>query len=321
MGQTKIFNDLNDINTKINYINLEVTEENNKSSQFINFFKSRILNLTSKMPENFAPFINGYYMIFMVNGPWFNKIISLNQNKSEITTEMSEISSSYKYHSGTGSFSSNEFANTTIPMLATDIDLPEPTKEYINVSMRSQSINAYQRELIVPDFSIQYIENDNLDVIRYHEVWHKTIELYRRGYIESDDNRNVDDIFYDVPYSNSLYVLLLSPSYDVRGIFYLPGIKPVNLPIKQLLGNRNSPKITTYNFSYKGTSMFYKFYNSNDAFLKEFNENTDSSKLAFKFKQDVVNNSKSDENKESNKLNNKTETTLNSDVNVLGHLA
>jgi hypothetical protein len=144
----------------------------------------------------------------------------------------------------------------------------------------------------MPDFNISYIENSDMYIIRYHELWHKAIELYRRGKIQMSLNDFISTkskYFYQVPYANGIFVLIFDISYQVRGLIYLVGVKPVSMPLKQVVGNRSGSKMTVYNIQYKLSNMYYKFFKD----TKDFNKYLDQSDkyvLANLFKKNLLNN-------------------------------
>ena len=281
---------------KINEMNKNVADLNIKSFKFgnaydnvktdlKNFLVEKINDLTMNYGLSYNPFVNGKYMIFMVDGPWFNNAI--NSNNASIKDFISDVSFFNKYKSTSTRLKYQNF-------LATDVEVPEPSKEYINISARSQTISHYQREIILPDFSISYLENNDLYVIRYHELWHKTIELYRRGKIKIDVSElynEKSDYFYHVPYANSVFVLIFDIKYNVRGLIYLVGVKPVSFPLKQVIGNRSGSKMSVYNIQYRLTNMYYKFFNNTMEFNKYLEDKTNV--LALLFSQNLLNSSSS----------------------------
>jgi len=49
------------------------------------------------------------------------------------------------------------------------------------------------------------------------------------------------------------------------------GVKPVNHPLKDFIGNRSNSKITVYNIQYKTTNMYYSFFKNTKEFLEAYN--------------------------------------------------
>ena len=272
---------------------LKSTETNTNDTAIINALNKVIQYSGVDLGQVISPYINGYYLIFMQTGDWGFNIAVIEEDQLSVTNFDGFFkarviqSADKKFENAQLNNSIKSFGNLTFPLLATDIDLPEPSKEYTNVSSRSQSITAYHKEILLPDFTISYIENQNLDVIRYHELWHKTIELYRRGLaITYDEIKRDTDIlksyFYSVPYVNNIWVLTLDVQFNIKALISLIGVKPVSMPLKSFLGNRSAPKMTVYNISYKASTMFYQFYKDTEDFIKKASDPNNI--LSFEFK-------------------------------------
>ena len=274
----------NDLELKINNIENNFLDKNTNNSHrsLKKLLISTINNLTYNYGLSINPFISGKYVIYNINGPWFNTFVKAKYNDIGIISDKSFF---IKNKFNTQSSTSKMFS-----LLATDIDIPEPNKEYINVSSRTQTLTHYQRETILPDFSISYVEDNSMFVVRYHEAWHKMIELYRRGKFKigvDSMTSSSSPYFYQVPYSNGMFVLIFDTEYQVRGLIYLVGIRPVTMPLKQVIGNRSSSKMTVYNISYKLTNMYYKFFSNNTEFF-DYISNNNNNILATIFKTQVL---------------------------------
>ena len=225
-----------------------------------------IQNLIIDYGNNLHPHINGYYLIFMQNGSWAK-------------TEHSTLQAHLSYSSLKALFKSADsnkinfatFEKIIMPMVATDIDLPEFTKEYNQVSSRNPGITSYTKDIHISDFNISYVEHGNSMIIKYYEYWHKIIELYKKGLIKHEPGSTpISKYFYEVPYLNNIWVLNLNINLDLTSLFLLPGVKPISLPLKQYLGNRSQTKLTTYNIQHKLTNkVLFKFY---DGFKKFEND-------------------------------------------------
>lgn len=257
------------------------------------------VTLGYKHDANFAPHINGFYMIFMVHGPWYESYKSYvqgtnfgNQNGGVFSSTneigISELPDGKKFREDMGELTL-ENPNSYLNMLATDIDIPDITEEYTAVSSRLRNSFVPAREYFVSDFSISYIENINLDVMRYHEAWHKYMNLIRRGEVQvynSNDNeceRRSNGYFLDMPFSNAVWVAVFRPfTTEIQLIVKLIGVMPVTMPLKQVIGNRSASKMTVLNLSYKAADIFYKFYNSTSEFI------ADEGLLAKSFRTEVM---------------------------------
>lgn len=255
----------------------QYSETENVKNILFNWHK----NITTGMRyTKFSPHINGFYMVFMQHGTWFDHYLQIiSANDAELLTL-----------SGPSKYSSGDDFRKTYPMLATDIDLPDLTKEYINVSSRLRNSFVAARDYFVSDFSVSYIENMNLDMMRYHEAWHKYISLMKSGSLPVDSNLSNcatqplnSSYFIDVPYANAIWVAVFKPfTTDIQLLIKVVGVMPVNMPIKQLIGNRSASKMTVLNMTYKAADMFYKFYDGTEQVYN------DSGVLATSFKKEIL---------------------------------
>ena len=162
----------------------------------------------------------------------------------------------------------------------------EVTKEYTAISTRQKNSFINTRNYAGSDFTMSWVEDSDLDCSTYHDAWHKSMDLIRDGEIIIDYQMTKDKYTVDIPYSNSVYVLLFDQgSYNLRGIFLLLGVMPINFNTKNLIGDRGSPKISTQNIQYKFMDFHYKFYKNWEEFNKDVNtKNT----LAWNFNNGVL---------------------------------
>ena len=251
-----------------------ITEElfsSEKNNIFLNKLRILYRQLTIDLGKDWHPYINGRYMIFMQHGTWINQISEVPEDK--------RIFSEYTYR-----LFANNFSRDIFTRLATDIDLPQLNNEYLTLSTRNQGITYFHRQTLLPDFTISYIENQkDLDIIQYHDLWFKMMELYRRGELRSSTIKsNKCKYFYEVPYLNAVWVIIFDIAFNIRGLIYLIGVKPVNHPLRDFLGNRSNSKITVYNIQYKTTNMYYSFFKNTKDFLEAYNSS--NSLLLSRFK-------------------------------------
>jgi len=251
-----------------------ITEElfsSEKNNIFLNKLRVLYRQLTIDLGKDWHPYVNGRYMIFMQHGTWINHISEVPEDK--------RIFSEYTYK-----LFANNFSRDIFTRLATDIDLPQLNNEYLTLSTRNQGITYFHRQTLLPDFTISYIENQkDLDIIQYHDLWFKMMELYRRGELRSSTIKsNKCKYFYEVPYLNAVWVIIFDIAFNIRGLIYLIGVKPVNHPLRDFLGNRSNSKITVYNIQYKTTNMYYSFFKNTKDFLEAYNSS--SSLLLSRFK-------------------------------------
>ena len=122
--------------------------------------------------------------------------------------------------------------------------------------------------------------------MRYHESWHKFLNLIKRGEVDESlfecETKNESN-FLDMPYSNAVWVAIFKPfTTEIQALIKLVGVMPVSIPLKQIVGNRSASKMTVLNMSYKSADMFYKFYKDTADFIN------DDGLLAKSFKSEVL---------------------------------
>jgi len=211
----------------------------------------QILNDITLAYQVFNPHVNGYYYVDMVHGPWVDLYKSyITSPTDEIFTNASDSVSNFPKHLGS---------------VATDIDIPQLNIEYDTITGKSRNINYASRLNFTGDFNINYLDTYDLKLFRYHENWQRFIELYKRGSIKStlpqDTSNLLTSEFIDIDYFNAIYILIFDPfTVNVRGIIKIMGVSPINLPIKQILGDRSKGQLTTINQNYKSNDVIFEFY-------------------------------------------------------------
>ncbi len=223
--------------------------------------------------SDLAPHINGYYYIQMIHGTWADTVSEQAGSNTFDTT--------YKESNDMSVFGAEHFnrVSNEFGQLATDIDIPQLNIEYESVSGKSRNLSYASRLHYAGDFSINFIENYTNDIFRYHESWFKYIDALKKGYVKlmpnSNDNRDTDYLI-DIPYFNAVWVVIFAPmSTNIRGLIKIMGVSPINLPFKQIIGDRSKSSMTTINQSYKSNDMIYKFFDDeseyeDSPFFKEF---------------------------------------------------
>jgi hypothetical protein len=92
-----------------------------------------------------------------------------------------------------------------------------------------------------------------------------------------------DSVFLDMPFTNAIWVTVFEPfTTNIQLLIKLIGVMPVNIPLKQIIGNRSQSKMTVLNMQYKAADMFYKFYNGTEGLLN------DTGELASAYKREVL---------------------------------
>jgi hypothetical protein len=231
--------------------------------------------------SQFSPFINGNYAVFMEHGTWFKTL----QEYSKLSSTPSQVHDYISIMDTTKSkginisdtnIYGNKFENKLkFSQTITDIQLPEPNKEYMAISTRQKNSFVNTRDYVGSDFSINFLDDVNLSIFKYMEAWHKSIDLIREGLFFNGKTQSAIDYFnrlieedylIDNPYCNTIWVALLdSKGVDLRGIITLFGVMPMNMPFKNLIGDRGSPKATSYNLNFKFMDMQYTFVDGWDS--------------------------------------------------------
>jgi len=221
------------------------------------------------------PYVSGNYAVFMQHGLWFQW---LKENKAKFKNLTSDIT---RYISdldndkiGDSIFSENHLlfgdagkdkkflTPIRLSRQISDISLPEPNKEYIPISTRQKNSFVNTRNYAGSDFTMNWIENSSLDIIRYHEAWDKMITLIRDGKVYIPDKlAGASNYLIPNPYANNVYVAIFEPhTVKLKALITLFGVMPVNMPFKTLIGDRSSPKIANYSMNYKFMDLQYAFY-------------------------------------------------------------
>jgi len=211
-----------------------------------------------------AAHVSGYYYIQMVHGTWADHAASL--YKSAKTKDNVNYDKDYFNNNDTSKFTEDSFklVSNKFGQLATDIDIPQLNIEYESISGKSRNLSYASRLHYAGDFSINFIETYTNHIFRYHEAWFKYIDALKKGYVTLDIKKTKDtDYFIEMPYFNAVWVVIFAPfTTNIRGLVKIMGVSPINLPIKQVIGDRGKTSLTTLNQNYKSNDMVFKFFDS-----------------------------------------------------------
>ena len=214
--------------------------------------------------SDIAPHVNGYYYIQMVHGTWVNTVAR--------EDGVAKFDAEYNESNDMSSFDKEHFDRVAskFGQLATDIDIPQLNIEYESLSGKARNLSYASRIHYAGDFSINFIENYTNDIFRYHESWFKYIDALKKGYVNlgvADKNTDTES-FIDVPYFNAVWVVIFAPmSTHIRGLIKIMGVSPINLPFKQIIGDRSKSALTTINQNYKSNDMIYKFFDDETEYV------------------------------------------------------
>jgi len=221
--------------------------------------------------SDMTPHVNGYYYIQMVHGTWADHLSGMVSSK-DTTKDKVSFDDVYRADNDLSTFNSEHFERVSqnFGQLATDIDIPQLNIEYESLSGKSRNLSYASRIHYAGDFSINFLENYTNDIFRYHESWFKYIDALKKGYINlSVGSKNTDtETFIDVPYFNAVWIVIFAPmSTNIRGLVKIMGASPINLPFKQIIGDRSKSTLTTINQSYKSNDMIYKFFDEESEYI------------------------------------------------------
>ena len=213
-------------------------------------FAENVANQLINEPKfSWSPHIGGWYYVNMVPGTWKDDFLNDNSDISKYT----ELSNGGKDLMRT--------IQTQMGHLIKEID---PTKlgiDYETISGRTRNIHVPTKLMSSGDFSITYKENWNLDIFRYHEAWYNYIQAYRKGYIKTKTKPADDDFFIDIPYLNAVWIAIFKPrTFKLAGLVKIMGVSPLELPLKDIIGERSNHQLTTFSLSYKAVDTITKFY-------------------------------------------------------------
>jgi|GEM_PF-2862423 hypothetical protein len=169
----------------------------------------------------FSPDINGYTLIYMIP-----------PNLSGAGGESALINISQQF-----------------PFLALDFTPPETTvKTTEETSGSSISIPYSTGTSSGGQLSINYIEDSNLNVVNYHNTWVEYIKDVVYGEISPDKDYIESG---ELDYATSAYVIKFKP--DMKTLTYIgkaTGIFPMNVPSKEVIGNRQSNELSMVSCNY-----------------------------------------------------------------------
>ena len=84
-----------------------------------------------KHNEKFSPHVNGFYMIFMVHGTWYDKYKSYVSGVGSTGTTPTHSDNATGLSSAPAPWILGKNPKSYMNMMATDVDIPDITEEYI----------------------------------------------------------------------------------------------------------------------------------------------------------------------------------------------
>lgn len=243
----------------INYIQANVTTVfgNAGNAEYYRLAYDLGLKLLDK---KFNPHVNGFYYVSVEPGTWVD------------------------YQTKPGNYCDDHAAAFTdfrnnCSTYITDIDIPNLTMEYDTISGKARSVNYATKTSFASDFSLNIINDYDNYCLKYIDCHFKFISDFKKGSIKPEGSETyvtlTGDSFTDIPYFDAVWVAMFKPfTFQISGLIKILGVAPVNMPFKNVMGDRSKNEITSLNMNYKSTDMFYKLYGDNpngdlyDEFIK-----------------------------------------------------
>ena len=196
------------------------------------------------LDKDFSPHVNGFYYVSVDSGTWVSAAPSQNYSDDYL-----KALSDFKINCSS---------------YITDIDMPNLSLEFDTLSGKARSLNYATKMSYSSDFSLNIINDSNNYCIKYLDCQLQFISSYRKGTIEiADDNYTslTGPQFINIPYFDAVWVAIFKPfSFKIDCLIKILGVAPINMPFKQIIGDRAKSSLSSLNMNYKSTDMFYKFY-------------------------------------------------------------
>lgn len=240
--------------------------KSNTSSELINYIQSNISTVFGNagpseyyrlaydlglklLDKKFNPHINGFYYVSVEPGTW----VDYKNRPGNYCDDFSSAISDFKNNCST---------------YITDIDIPNLTLEYDAVSGKARSINYATKTSFASDFSLNIMNDYDSYCLKYIDSQFKFISDFKKGTIEPEQSSlyisQSGDNFTDIPYFDAIWVAIFKPfTFQISCLIKILGVAPVNMPFKNVMGDRAKNEITSLNMNYKSTDMFYKLYGDN----------------------------------------------------------
>jgi len=161
-----------------------------------------------------------------------------------------------------------DFSNS--PFLALDFTPPDYT---LKTSEESGGIQYGTGSSTGGQLSINFIEDSYLNVTLSHNIWVNYIVDVVKGEVSPDTKFiSNNDNFAELDYATSAYIVKFTPCMTkVTYVGKATGIFPINLPVKEILGNRQTNELGMVGMNY--VCAMYSSYTpgANDWVLDNFN--------------------------------------------------
>lgn len=241
-----------DLFTKLYANNIQALIKNESNDDYKSFVQNSINQIIIDPRKTWSPHVNGWYYVNMVHGSWAYDLMDTTKKYVEEYKEFSPD------------------PHLLIPRaiknmghLIKDIDPTQLNIEYETISGRVRNVQHATRIMSTSEFSLTFKENRELDNFRYHEFWFDYIEAYKKGFISSPSGEDsyTSNPFIKIPYLNAVWIVLFKPfSFELQGLIKIMGATPTGLPIKEVMGQRSGPQVTTYSINYKAVDTIMVMY-------------------------------------------------------------
>jgi hypothetical protein len=183
-----------------------------------------------QLTQAFNPDINGYSLCFMVPPP-FKALDAIEKYDQEFIDTFRKLT------------------------LFSSVDFNPPQRQIQSEKFAARSGGIpYATEMdISPQCSISYIDNYNLDIFNFHNIWFDFMHEMLLGYIEvPSEYLNPENFKYGgLDYAGAMFVMKYEPSMQkVRYLGKATGIYPQTLPNKEIIGTRSTNEIPIIPLTY-----------------------------------------------------------------------
>lgn len=228
---------------------MDIIKHDGDSHAHLDFFQEMLL-------KNFNPDINGYTLLFFVPPP-----LSGLKFTQHSPIDGSIISEGNKQQIEESLLTISKF----ITFAAVDFSTPQEQLNTERVSSRSGGIPYATEYSTSEQMSVSYLDDANLTIYNFHQVWIHYIWDLLEGKLAPDDqylkprhekinnvgNFDYGDFYASIDYAASFYVAKYKP--DLKTITYIGkciGCFPQSLPSKELIGQRTTNELTMLPFQY-----------------------------------------------------------------------
>jgi hypothetical protein len=149
------------------------------------------------------------------------------------------------------------FVDGWIPFLAIDFTPPESNLHVVEESSGGGNVIPYATRVARNgSLSLTFIEDSNLRILDLHNYWVGYIDDLIKGRKDPPEEYMNEVDSAELCYATSAYIAKFKP--DMRTLTYLGkavGVFPINIPAKEVIGNRQSNELSTVTVNY--TCAYY----------------------------------------------------------------